>query len=333
MGTAANFGLSKAQGQSGVKSVAVSKPHRIDVHHHFAPPAWLTQVKGRDLLNRNMSEWTLERSLEDMDSAGIATSVLSITNPGLWFGDAAVTRNLARACNEYGAGLVQKQPRRLGLFAALPMPDPDAALREIEHACDTLKADGLHLFTSYGDIWLGNAKFEPVMAELNRRKAVVHVHPTLADCCRNLIPDVQPSVIEYGTDTTRAMLGVLFSGQAVRYPDIRFIWSHAGGSAPFFAGRIESLLRTLKDRETRLPRGAIAEMRRFHYDIAGASSKPTLSCLTQIVAASQVLFGTDHPSAGPSMQTVTELAGCGFTPADLAAIERGNAVRLLPRLA
>ena len=310
----------------------MSAPHRIDVHHHFAPPAWLTQVRGRDLLNKNMSEWTLARSLEDMDKAGVATSVLSITNPGLWFGDAEITRNLARACNEFGADLVQKHPKRLGLFAALPMPDPDAALREIEHAYDTLHADGMHLFTSYGDIWLGNEKFEPVMAELNRRKAVVHVHPTVSDCCKNLIPDVQPSVLEYGTDTTRAMLGIMFSGQAVRYPDIKFIWSHAGGTAPFLAGRIESLLRSLKEREKRLPRGAIHEMRRFFYDIAGASSRPTLSCLTQIVAVSQVMFGTDHPSAGPSLPIVEELATCGFSATDIAAIERENAIRLLPRL-
>lgn len=307
--------------------------HRIDVHHHFAPPAWLAEVRGRDLLNKNAADWTLARSLEDMDKTGVASSMLSITNPGLWFGDAAVTTRISRACNDYGADLVQKHPKRFGLFAALPMPDPDAALREIEYAYDTLKADGMHLFTSYGDIWLGNQKFEPVMAELNRRKAIVHVHPTLADCCKNLIPDVQPSILEYGTDTTRAMLGILFSGQAVRYPDITFIWSHAGGTAPFLAGRIESLLRSLKEREVRLPKGAIHEMKRFYYDIAGASSKPTLSCLTQIVAVSQVLYGTDFPSAGPSQPVLDELLGCGFSATDLRAIERDNAVRLLPRLA
>lgn len=310
----------------------MAAPHRIDVHHHFAPPAWLAEVKGRDLLNRNMTAWTLERSLEDMDAAGVAASMLSITNPGLWFGDAAVTTRVSRACNEYGATLVQKHPKRFGLFAALPMPDPDAALREIEHAYDNLKADGMHLFTSYGDIWLGNPRFEPVMAELNRRKAVVHVHPTAADCCKNLIPDVAAGVIEYGTDTTRAILGVLFSGQAVRYPDIQFIWSHAGGSAPFFAGRIEGAVRNLKEREKRLPRGAIHEMKRFHYDVAGAASRPTLSCLIELVSAAQVMFGTDHPSAGPSLPIVEELAAYGFSVADLAAIERGNALKLLPRL-
>jgi len=311
---------------------ATGKPHRIDVHHHFAPPAWLSHVAGRELLQKANTEWTPARSIEDMDEAGVAAAVVSVTNPGLWFGDAEKTRDVARACNEYGAKLVQERPTRFGLFAALPMPDPDAALKEIEYAYDALKAEGMHLFTSYGDIWLGNAKFEPVMAELNRRKAVVHVHPTAANCCKNLIPDVAPSIMEYGTDTSRAMLGVMFSGQAVRYPDIKFIWSHAGGTLPFLAGRVEHSLRTLKERETRLPKGAIHEMKRFHYDVAGAANKGALASLMELVTASQVMFGTDFPPAGPSIQTVKALAAIGFSPADLQAIERDNAVRLLPRL-
>ena len=125
----------------------------------------------------------------------------------------------------------------------------DATLKEIEYAFDVLKADGAHFMTSYGDTWLGNAAYAPVMDELNRRKAVVHVHPTAANCCMNLVPDVSPGIMEYGTDTTRAMLGVLFSGTAVRCPDIRFIWSHAGGTAPFLAGRIDRSSRKAKDRE------------------------------------------------------------------------------------
>ena len=123
------------------------------------------------------------------------------------------------------------QPEPLWLVRRDAAPDIDATLREIEYAYDTLKADGIHLFTSYGDTWLGNAVFTPVMAELNRRKAVVHVHPTAANCCKNLVPDVPPGIMEYGTDTTRAILGVMFSGTATRFPDIRYIWSHAGGTA------------------------------------------------------------------------------------------------------
>jgi predicted TIM-barrel fold metal-dependent hydrolase len=223
---------------SAYQAAAPPKPNRIDVHHHFAPPAWIAEVKGRPLLNVANTRWSPAQSIEDMDRGGVAAAVVSITNPGLWFGDRAVTNRLARACNEYGAKLVQDHPARFGLFAAMPLPDVDATLKEIEYAYDTLKVDGVGLLTSYEDIWLGNAKFRPIMEELNRRRAVVHVHPTAANCCRNLDYGLGPGSIEYGTDTTRAIIGVTFGGDAARFPDIRFIWSHAGGSAPFLAGRI-----------------------------------------------------------------------------------------------
>ena len=331
--------LGAAAGHSGLLAVAHAQapaaavPHRIDVHHHFSPPQWIAEVRGREMLQPANVDWSPARSIADMDAAGIAVSVISITNPGLWFGDKAATGRIARACNEYGARLVQDFPKRFGLFATMPMPDVDATLAEIAYACDTLKADGIHLFTSYGDIWLGNAAFEPVMAELNRRKAVVHVHPTAANCCKNLVPDVPAGVMEYGTDTTRAILGLLFSGAAARYQDIRWIWSHAGGTAPFLAGRIEGNVARLKERETRLPKGAIHEMQRFHYDIAGAANAGALASLLKLVTPTQVLFGTDFPPAGPSLNVVRSLAGLGFGEADMRAIERENALRLFPRFA
>ena len=159
----------------------------------------------------------------------------------------------------------------------------------------------------------------------------MHVHPTAANCCRNLVPDVPPGIMEYGTDTTRAILGLLFSGAAVRFPDIRFIWSHAGGTAPFLAGRIESNVARLKDREQRLPKGAMHEMRRFHYDVAGAANAGAMASLLNLVGPAQVLFGTDFPPAGPSLKVVQSIAGLGFSAADVRAIERDNAVRLLPQ--
>lgn len=307
--------------------------HRIDVHHHFSPPQWIAAVKDRELLQRANAEWTPARSIEDMDRAGVAIAIVSVTNPGLWFGDKEATRRIARACNDYAARLVQDHPSRFGFFAAMPMPDVDATLAEIAYAYDTLKADGVHFFTSYGDVWLGNAAFTPVMEELNRRKAIVHVHPTAANCCRNLIPDVPPGIMEYGTDTTRAILGVMFSGTAARFPDVQFIWSHAGGTAPFLAGRIERGASSLKDREKRLPNGAIHQLQKFHYDVAGAANAGALASLMKLVTARQVLFGTDFPPAGPSIDVVKSLATIGFTAADLRAIDRDNALRLLPRLA
>jgi predicted TIM-barrel fold metal-dependent hydrolase len=302
----------------------------IDVHHHFAPPAWVTEVRGRPLLQPANTTWTPEKSIGDMDRAGVAGAVVSITNPGLWFGDAAATRRLARACNEYGAKLVQDHPTRFGLFAAMPLPDVDATLQEIAYAYDTLKADGVGLMTSYGDLWLGNAAFRPVMEELNRRSAIVHVHPTAANCCKNLGYGVAPGSIEYGTDTTRAIMGIAFSGDALRCPDVRFIWSHGGGSVPFLAARIEGASNNAKDR---LPNGFMAEIRKFYYDLAGASNRGAVASLLELVKPSQVLFGTDFPPGGSAVDYVKALGEMSLlTKNDLKAIDRDNAVRLIPRL-
>ena len=322
----------RARAQTTPLAATVALPHRIDIHHHFSPPQWIAEVKNRELLQRANAQWTPARSIEDMDEAGVASAMLSITNPGLWFGDRQVTNRLVRECNDYGAHLVQRYPQRFGLFAAMPLPDIEASLREIDYAYDTLKADGVHLFTSYGDVWLGDKSFMPVMEALNHRKAVVHVHPPAANCCKNLVPDVPPGIMEYGTDTTRAILGVLFSGTAVRFPNIRFIWSHAGGTAPFLVGRIERGALLLKGRETRLPQGAVHELKNFYYDLAGATNSGAVSSLLQLVSAERVLFGTDFPPAGPSVEVVRSLSALGFNAAELRAIERDNALRLIPRL-
>ena len=317
----------------GRAQTSVARPHRIDVHHHFAPPAWVTAVKGRPLLQPANTTWTPEKSIADMDRGGVALSIVSITNPGLWFGDAPMTRQLARACNEYGATLVRDHPTRFGVFAAMPLPDVDATLAEIAYAYDTLKVDGVGLFTSYGDKWLGHPSFRPVMEELNRRKAVVHVHPTAANCCRNLdyAPGVGPGSIEYGTDTTRAIMGVAFSGDAAKFSDIRYIWSHAGGSAPFFAARIEGASANAKDR---LPNGFISEIRKFYYDLAGASNRGAVASLLELVKSSQILFGTDFPPGGSATDYVKALSEMTLlNKSDLQAIDRDNAVRLIPRLA
>ena len=309
---------------------AAARRTRIDIHHHFAPPAWVAEVKGRPLLQVANTTWTPAKSIDDMDQGGVAAAMVSVTNPGLWFGDQAATSRVVRACNDYGARLVQDHPTRFGLFAAMPLPGVEATLQEIAYAYDTLKVDGVGLFTSYGDMWLGNPAFRPVMEELNRRKAVVHVHPTAANCCRNLDYGAAPGSLEYGTDTTRAIIGVVFSGDAARFPDIRFIWSHAGGSAPFLAGRIDGASRNAKDR---MPNGFIAEAKKFSYDTAGASNRGALASLLELVNASQILFGTDFPPGGSSQDIARQLAQVGlFDQNAMRAIDYENAVRLLPRL-
>jgi predicted TIM-barrel fold metal-dependent hydrolase len=335
-GALASLGLGAAAGGDRLaaftQAAAAVKPRRIiDMHHHFAPPAWVAEVKGRPLLQAANTTWTPAKSIEDMDRGGVAAAVVSITNPGMWFGDLAVTRRVARACNDYGAKLVQDYPNRFGLFAAMPLPDVEGTLKEIAYAYDVLKADGVGLMTSYGDTWLGNPAYRPVMEELNRRRAIVTVHPTAANCCRNLdyAPGVNPGSMEYGTDTTRAIMGVTFSGDAVRFPEIRFIWSHAGGTAPFLAGRIDGASAGAKDR---LPNGFMSELKKFYYDLAGAANPGAVASLLKLVTTQQILFGTDFPPGGTGLDVANALVKLGvFSDSDLRAVDRENAVRLLPR--
>ena len=200
---------------------------RIDVHHHYVPP-FHADVMATKRSGGRPPKWTPQMSLDEMDKSGIATAIVSLVQPGAWFDDdVPLSRRLARECNEYGAKMIADHPGRFGLFAAIAPPDPDGSLKEIEYVFDTLKADGVGLFTSYGDKYLGDPSFEPVYAELNRRKAVVYVHPTTPNCCGRIVPGIGPSTIEFATDSTRTITHIVFSGVATKFPDIRWIFSHS----------------------------------------------------------------------------------------------------------
>ena len=311
------------------ESLSLEKPHRIDIHHHILPPAYMAAIASRRL--GSSVQWTPEKSLEEMERNGIATSLLSLIQPGVWLGDAEQARRLAREANEYGAALARDHPGRFGLFATLPLPDAEGSLREIEYALGQLKAVGIALMTSYGGKYLGDAAFAPVWEEINRRKAVVYTHPLAPDCCRNLVPDVPTSAIEFATDTTRTLASLLFSGSAARYPGIRWIFSHGGGTAPFLLSRLQREEAEMKERGKRLPKGLAHELARFYYDTAQANHPGALAALAKIAPPSQILFGTDYPFR-PGAEGVGGVAAYRFKPAELRAIERGNALRLMPDL-
>jgi predicted TIM-barrel fold metal-dependent hydrolase len=263
-----------------------------------------------------------------MDRAEIATAVLSITNPGTWFGDDANARRLARICNEYAANLVAEYPGRFAMFATLPLPDVEGSLIELAYALDVLHAEGVAMYTNYQDRWLGDPLFAPVFEELNRRRAVVYTHPSTNVCQMNVLPEIKQAAIEFGTDTTRTIASLLFSGAASRYGDTRFIFSHAGGTMPFLIDRFVQLSE-LPALVSRLPDGLMPELKKFYYDTAQSANPTALHALTSLVPPSQVLFGTDYPYR-TSLDHVTGLHGCGFSASDLHAIESDNAHRLLP---
>jgi len=268
-------------------------------------------------------EWTPAKCIEAMDRDGVATSIVSTSEPSVWFGDDAAARKLARECNDYAARLMADHPGRFGMFATLPLPDVDGALKEMEYALDTLKADGVCFMTSYQSKYLGDPLFAPVLEEVNRRKAVAYTHPFRAECCQNLLPDGWLTGVELSTDTTRTIASLLFSGAVARYPEIRFLWSHGGGSVPFLVGRLEGAAR-------QLPNGLIYELQKFYYDTSQVYNPYALAALAKLVPIPHIVFGTDYPfvAAGTVAKGLSEY---GFSASDLRAIERDNAVALFPK--
>ena len=314
-------------------ATAQPNPRRVDVHHHFSSPAFIKEISSRRTGQTPLEQWTAAKSVEDMDKGGVATAIVSISEPGVHFGDNDQARALARECNEFGAKLKSDHRGRFGNFAILPMPDVEGSLKELDYALGALKAEGICLMTSYQSKYLGDPMFVPLMEELNRRKAVVYVHPFRADCCRGLVPNVNEPTIELPQDTARTMLSVVFSGNARRFRDIRFIFSHAGGTLPLLIHRVEAWANIRKDlMPERFPDGVRAEFRRFYYDTASSDHAWTLMPLTRLVETTQVVFGTDFPFRSASI-TAKGIAEYGFNTTDIAAIDRGNAVRLMPTLA
>jgi 6-methylsalicylate decarboxylase len=316
---------------------ARSETGLIDTHHHFYAPAyqkaWLDFEDARKIPHfPSQVAWTREKAVEEMDKNNIRTGVLSLpSTPGLWFnaGPEAAAR-MARTCNDFAAEMMRDYPGRFGLFATLSMLDIDATLKELEYVLDTLKADGVGLQTNYGDKWLGDPIYRPVFDELNRRKAVVYVHPLVAACCSNLSVGAFPAVIEVPHDTTRTVTSLLLSGGFARWRDIKWLFSHAGGTVPMLAGRIDAFYGWRPNRAEFAPDGILAEFRRLNYDTANATSAPAMAALTKLVPTSQITFGSDYPYF--PLNQFESLRALGLSEADLAAIAGGNAGRLLPRL-
>jgi len=219
---------------------APPRPGRVDIHQHFVSPGFLAALTAKNATTPipGLGAWkgfSPARAVETLDRVGVQTAMLSITAPGVWFGDVQEARGLAREMNEYAAAkMVSDHKGRFGLFAVLPLPDVDGALKEVEYALDTLKADGIGVLSSYDGKYLGNPLYTPLLQEMNRRKGVIYCHPYCAACgVQQTLTDAQNRGVEFVFDTTRTILSLLQTGAVARFPDIKFIWSHGGGTVPF----------------------------------------------------------------------------------------------------
>jgi predicted TIM-barrel fold metal-dependent hydrolase len=295
----------------------------IDVHHHHMPPA----------LVGGSNRWSPALSLEQMDKFGIATSLVSLTQMGdILYDGTEKGRASVRLGNEYGATMMRDYPKRFGLLAALPLPDLEGCLAEINYSYDALKCDGIGIYSNdNGDRWPGDPYYEPMWQELNRRRAIVFIHPLAPKCCRTLNYGAAVSMNEFDFDVARAVTSLLVNGVLHRYPDVRIIITHSGGVVPVLSNRMQDRYPAEPKKREYIPNGVLPELKKIYYECAHATFPEPLAALTTLVGPTQILFGTDF-SAERIETTVNELPTSGLSQDTLQVIERGNAERLFPRL-
>jgi predicted TIM-barrel fold metal-dependent hydrolase len=318
----------------------------IDVHAHILPPVYLEAMRSAGLADKTgrpvgdgfpFPQWSLEDTLRVMDGYAIRASVLSITAPGTLFlrGDRA--RQLVRALNDAMAAIVREHPARFAALATLPMSDIDASLDEINHALDRSGFDGIGLYSNVDGVYLGDARFAPLLEELNRRKAVVFVHPGQPPGFEQFSLGLPSPILEYPFDSTRMLASLLYSGALARYSDIKLIVPHGGGTVPYLAARIA---RAASAEFRTGPKTAAGEamqlLRSVYYDLTAMSETANLAALKEFVPADRLLVGYDYPfrpelTIAPQASTLDHFSG--FADTEKTSIRTGNALKLFPRLA
>lgn len=313
-------------------------PARIDVHHHIVPPFYREYLRRCDIPDaggREMPPWDEDTALSTMDRHGIATAISSISMPGTHFGDDAAARAMSRTCNEFSAELVRRRPERWGAFAVLPLPDVEGALAEVAYALDVLRLDGVVLLANHGGRYLGDAHFDALFDELDRRHAVVFIHPTIPPGMAQTGLALPAHLFEFTFDTTRAIANLVYSGTLERCPNLRIVASHGGGTVPYIAWRLK-LMQQAEPWKERVPKGVSYYLRSIYYDTALTTSASALAALQAFADPSHILFGSDYPYA-----TEQVVAACVHgleryaqdqTDFPAAPVDRSNALALFPRL-
>jgi aminocarboxymuconate-semialdehyde decarboxylase len=309
----------------------------IDLHQHVIPDFYweASNVGGNAAGGINPSRWSLDGTIAYLDEAEIDLAVLSISTPGVHFGQDASARTLTRRVNEFIADLRRDRPDRFGGFAALPLPDVDGALEQLEYAFDVLELDGVILMTNAGGRYLGDARFDSVFAELQRRGAVVFVHPTASPDAVAHSLGLPDALLDFPVDTSRAIANLHYSNTFARTPDVKYVFSHGGGTVPFLAARF-AMVDAMNVIAGADGRGSFADTaRHLYWDTASAFSDPVLRLLRSVIGLQHVVFGTDYPYphddisiAGlRTLRSTAELAD-----EERAAVLAGSASQLLPRL-
>lgn len=250
------------------------------------------------------------------DNMNITKSYLSISSPGVHLvrGNDELARKLCRECNQVGADAKKQHPDRFGFWASLPLPDVQGSLDELTYAFDELKADGIVVETNSYGYYLGHKEFEPVWAELNRRHAIIFIHPTSGCTMTNSacpLPEYPNPIFEFFFDTTRAVINLFYSGTIARYPNITYIIPHAGGCLAPLIERFSLFGRAIPNLpvdQSVNPEFVKEKLTtNFYFDMAGTPWPDQLPALMNFIDKEHVLYGSDYPFT--SAEYVHRLAG------------------------
>jgi predicted TIM-barrel fold metal-dependent hydrolase len=316
--------------------MAVISPPAIDVHAHYLPPSYRAALERAGIEHPDgmpaVPAWTESSAIALMDEVGIGAALISISSPGLHFAPLRERAELARAVNEEGADACRAHPARLGLLASLPLPDVDASLHEIEQASEVLSADGFSMLTNYDGVYVGDPRFEPVMEELNRRGALVALHPTSPPGVQALACGRPAPMIEFPFDTTRAVANLILSGTLLRHPRIRVLVPHVGSALTVLADRLQGFIRAFDGPDAADVFGALGGL---WFDVTGDAFPNALAALLRIAPPDRVLYGSDLPFGPPAhvMRAAEQLLSTDLLDARARrALLRDNALCLVPRL-
>ncbi len=324
--------------------------NKIDVHHHIFPKEYVSALKEVGIeksFGVNFPKWTVDTSLKKMKENGVKVAMLSISTPGVYFKDhqfpQGFSENLARLTNEIIADTKEKYPEKFGGFATIPMLNEEAAIKELSYAFDTLKLDGVCLLTNYNGQYLGNKQFENFFRELNKRKAVVYIHPTDPSDDFDYELGMPNALIEAPFDTTRAVANLMYNGVLDRYPNIKYILSHGGGTIPFLAWRLASIEYAQNGKRTPLirtfydflvngePTKGLNHLKNMYYDTANVSGEYALKALKSFAGPDNLVFGTDLCISKLAPIITKNLAKDGnFNEDDYNKMSYGNCLNLFP---
>ena len=315
----------------------------VDIHAHYFPKAYndmLVSIGGRSRPEatrprtarplRHDEPSGIPARLQQMDDAGVQMQVLSPAASPPYAVREADAVAAARLINDSYAELAAKFPGRLSAVVSLPLPHIDASLREMERGLDQLGMLGVSMTCSCFDRSTAEAEFEPLYAEMNRRRTVLNYHPIQNGICSPMINDYRFTVsVGASLEDSAIVLHLIARRVPERFPDITYVIPHAGGIIPMLLQRLDN---QAPGQHPDLPEKPSATARRFFYDTVTHGSPAALLCLWKAFGADQIVAGSDYPVLMPFetyRQTFHYIREAGLPPEDVTKILDRNAQRIL----